>query len=143
MVMAYYGWDRPTEQVAHGTRDNGTSIYGNWSYNMAYAGEGPFVAYAHYCYDFEAIARWISEGKPIVASITLKDAKDLTGATQAYPSGHLVVLTGLEYSSEGIFVLANDPAAYTPEAVPRRYPLEQFLKAWKNLIYWIVPEVTA
>lgn len=137
MVFEYYGLDLPTEQVAKGTLDNGTSIYGNWSYNVAYAGECGYKAYVQYCDSFDGVLDLLKQGIPVVASIRTKDASELDGATQAYPSGHLIVVTGIEQSVGGMMVCVNDPATRDIENVSRKYKYDQFKKAWKHLIYVI------
>lgn len=135
MVMSFYGKDIPTEIVAKGTIDNGTSIYGNWSYNVAYAGECGFDAYVQYCDNFNSIYELLKENVPVVASIQLKDPKDLDGAPQAYPSGHLIVIKGLEIIQGTPWVLVNDPAERDLKAVSRKYRYDQLMDAWKNVIY--------
>jgi hypothetical protein len=137
MVFEYYGLDLPTEQVAKGTIDNGTSIYGNWSYNVAYAGECGYNAYVEYCDSFDNVISLLKQGIPVVASIRTKDVSELEGATQAYPSGHLIVVTGIEHSDRGMMVCVNDPATRSIENVSRKYRYDQFIKAWKHLIYVI------
>lgn len=135
MTMAYYGVDLSTEEVSKGTIDNGTSIYGNWSYNVAYAGECGFDAYVKYCEDFGDIHKQLTKGNPVIASIRLKDPKELEGAPQAYPSGHLIVIKGLTFIDGVPWVLVNDPAVKDLEQVSRKYRYDQLMQAWKNVIY--------
>lgn len=137
MVLEYYGLDLPTEQVAKGTIDNGTSIYGNWSYNVAYVGECGYKSYVHYCDSFDNVLELLKQDIPVIASIITKDVSELDGASQAYPSGHLIVVTGVEKTDDGVMVCVNDPAAKTIENVSRKYKYHQFIKAWKHLIYVI------
>lgn len=137
MVFEYNGLNLSTEQVAKGTIDNGTSIYGNWSYNVAYAGECGFNAYVQYCDSFDGVLELLKKGIPVVVSIKTKSISELEGATQAYPSGHLIVVTGIEKSDSGVMVCVNDPATKQIEDVARKYKYNQFIKAWKHLIYVI------
>lgn len=137
MVLEFYGCMLSTEDVAKGTIDNGTSIYGNWSYNVAYASECGFSAFVSYCQSFDDILYYLKQGKPLVASIKTDTVEELPGADQSYPSGHLVVIRGFEAGSEGAFVLVNDPATKSLERVFRRYPYDAFVKAWRHLIYVI------
>ena len=137
MVMAYYGVVEETEKVAMGTIDNGLSIYGNWSYNVAYAGEKGFDAFVLHCKGFESIYAYLSKGMPVVATIKIKEKEALEGALQAYPSGHLIVITGYEVRNGVPYVLVNDPATSQIDGVARAYKLDQFMSAWKNIIYVI------
>ncbi len=137
MVMAYYGVIEETEKVAKGTVDNGASIYGNWSYNVAYAGEKGFDAVVMYCKGFESIYAFLSKNVPVIATIRIKDKEALEGALQAYPSGHLIVVTGYEIRNDIAYVLVNDPATDDINQVSRAYRLDQFMNAWKRIVYVI------
>lgn len=135
MVMEYYGINESTRKVANSTVDNGTSIYGNWSYNVAYAGEKGLEAYVEYCDSINDVQSYVLSGVPIVASIKLKNKEDLEGSFQAYPSGHLVVITGFTRHNGRDCILVNDPATDNVESVPRIYYMDEFIKAWRNIIY--------
>ena len=37
MILAYFGVDLPTAEVAAGVADGTTGIYGNWPFNTAFA----------------------------------------------------------------------------------------------------------
>ncbi len=139
MVLDHYGIDIPTLKVAQGAKDNGTSIYGNWAYNVAYASEQNLRSYVKYCKDFGDILENLDQDVPIVASILIKDKDELKGSIQAYPSGHLLVVTGYEVIDEIPYVHVNDPASNDDESVARKYRIEEFLNAWKNVIYVIEP----
>jgi|SRR5690554_5564502 len=134
-VMAYHGHEEKTEQVAAGARDNGAGIYGNWSYNVAYAAEKGFTAWVQCCDSLEDVKPYLKQGLPIIASVRIQDKAELEGALSAYPSGHLLVITGLTHKDGEDYVLVNDPAAHEKQDVPRQYRYHQFIKAWKNRIY--------
>lgn len=136
-VMQYYGHVEETEQAAAGAKDNGANIYGNWSYNVAYAGERGFTAWVERCNSFEDVKDCLKRGVPVVASIRTAKDDPLPGAVMPYPAGHLLVVTGLAEDGGQQYVLVNDPAAHTDDDVPRRYPLERFLDTWRNVIYVI------
>lgn len=135
MVMQYYGHEEATEDVAAGAKDNGAGIYGNWSYNAAYAGEKGFTAWVERCDSFEDVKDYLKSGVPVVASIRTAKDDPLPGAVMPYPAGHLLVITGLTEEDGQRLVLVNDPAAHTEDDVPRRYPLDRFLQTWRNVIY--------
>lgn len=139
MVMHYYGHNEDTEQVAAGARDNGAGIYGNWSYNVAYAGERGFTAWVERCSSFEDVKEYLKRGVPVTASIRTAKDDPLPGAVMPYPAGHLLVVTGLAEEGGEPYVLVNDPAAHSDDDVPRRYPLERFLPTWRNVIYVVQP----
>jgi len=135
-VMAYHGHVEDTEQVAAGARDNGAGIYGNWSYNVAYAAEKGFTAWVQRCNSMEDVRKYLAQGLPIIASVRIAAKEELEGALSAYSSGHLLVITGLTRKDNQDYVLVNDPAAHRDEDVPRQYRLDQFMKAWpKKLVY--------
>jgi hypothetical protein len=78
------------------------------------------------CFPDWASAAWcLDRGLPLIASLGYGPG-GLAGAAIPETSGHLVVLTGYD----GDDVLVNDPAAPTDADVPRRYPLDQFLRTW-------------
>lgn len=139
-VMAYHGHHEGTEQAAAGAKDNGAGIYGNWSYNVAYAGEKGFTAWVQRCNSMEDVKQYLLRGLPIIASIRITDTEQLIGAESAYPYGHLLVITGLTTEDGHDYVLVNDPSAHEDEGVPRRYRLDQFIKAWtRKIIYVLQP----
>lgn len=137
MVLEYYGHNEETENVARGVFDYGAEIYGNWSYNVAYAGSKNFTAYVARFTSIKQIKMMISQGKPIVASIRTKSAEELQGAPQSYPSGHLIAIRGFKVKDGVEYIIVNDPAALDNESVRREYLSEQFLKAWNGVVYII------
>ncbi len=136
MVMNYYGMNTEVIDTSQGCFDNGAGIYGNWSYNVAYAGERGLDAYVKYCNSADDLMKHIQMGIPLVASIKTKDKDELTNAPQAYPSGHLIVIRGF-LKGEKDYIIVNDPAAKSVDAVKIYYLLEEFLKVWNNIIYVI------
>ena len=138
MVMNYYGAEQDVIDTSQGCFDNGASIYGNWSYNIAYAGERNFHAFVMYCKEVELLMKYIQKGMPLVASINTKDKNELKGSPQAYPAGHLIVIRGFEID-EDVYILVNDPASKTIEGVFRKYLLKEFLDVWNQVIYVIKP----
>lgn len=137
MVMAYYGLEKQITDTAKGVMDNGTGIYGNWSYNVAYANERGFKSHVERLENLHEISLYLKEGIPLIASIKVKDLEALHGVYQTYPSGHLVVITGLFYKEGQYYFRVNDPAASTSDKVPRVYLVEEFLKVWNGIVYVI------
>ena len=111
MVMLYHGEQiDDIADVAWGVRDYGEQIFGNWAFNVAYAGELGYNAYIDY-FDIDAIKYAISTGHPIVSSIRVK-AGQL--ANSGYPNyttnGHLLCVVGYEEKNGQKWLLINDPA---------------------------------
>ena len=111
MVMLYHGEQiDDIADIAWGVRDWGEKIFGNWAFNVAYAGELGYQTYIDY-YEIDAIKHAISTGHPIVSSIKVK-AGQL--AASGYPNystnGHLLCVVGYEEKDGQKWLLINDPA---------------------------------
>ncbi len=136
MVLAYYDQDLNPSDVAGFVRDQGASIYGNWSFNASYAGgfENLFSR-VEYIHDFSTVLSYLSKDIPLVLSIKTSSSNALEGTIMAYPAGHLIVLHGLKYENDSWYALVNDPAEYTDEAVIREYLLFELISAWNGYSY--------
>lgn len=141
MVLNHYGEKLKPEEVALGCLDNGAEIYGNWSYNVAYAGERGYEAFVKGCNSFDEIVECLEAETPVVASINTKVAEELTGAPQAYPGGHLIVIRGLKSINGRPHIIVNDPASKDLDLIKRYYSVEEFEKVWNRIIYIIRPEI--
>ncbi|SHI47275.1 peptidase C39 family protein [Lutispora thermophila] len=140
MIMEYYGVNIPTEDVALGVYDSGAEIYGNWSYNVAYAGANGFDAYIERYPSIAKLKKMISMDIPVVASIRTKDKEDIIGSPMAYPSGHLLVVRGFTIKDGEEYIIVNDPAAPDYDTVRREYRLAEFEKAWSGIVYILQPK---
>lgn len=136
MVMQYYGLDISAERAAEGVFDNGAKIYGNWPFNTAFAASQGFTAYVDRFDNLDDIKKEISEVRPVIASISF-DKGELDNAPIEDTDGHLIVVRGFTTKNDVDYVIANDPAAPTHETVRREYRVDQFLKAWKGIVYII------
>ena len=139
MIMDFYGQSFPIHHITDGVKDEIRQIYGNWSYNVAFASEKGFFAFVQYCSQVEEVYNYIQQGIPIVASIKTVQKEALTGAFQAYPQGHLLVVKGFKYIDNQIYVSVNDPATDSIHLVSRDYLIEEFIAAWRHVIYVICP----
>ena len=139
MVLEYYSKKIATEEVAANVLDNSAEIYGNWSYNVAYAGTMGLNAYVFRFSTIGEIKNKIAEGIPVIASIRIKSKDELQGAPSAYPSGHLVVVRGFVMRDGEEYIIINDPAAPNNETVRREYKVSEFEKAWVNIVYILTP----
>ncbi len=111
MVMLYHG-EQITDiaDVAWGVRDWGEQIFGNWAFNVAYAGELGYNAYIDY-FDIDAIKYAISTGHPIVSSIRVKAGQLAASGHPNYTTnGHLLCVVGYEERDGKKWLLINDPA---------------------------------
>lgn len=128
MVLAYFGIDQPTEAVAQAVFDHGAEIYGNWAFNVAYAGSHGLPAVVRYFRSLGDLERELQAGHPVIVSVAFEPG-DLPESPQERSDGHLLVVTGVE--AEGTF-LVNDPAAHPGEGQPveRRYSRESLRRAF-------------
>lgn len=111
MVLEYLGEeDSDITRLARGAFDHGKNIFGNWSYNVANAGERGYNAFLDF-YTVDAIKYALSQDQPIVSSIRAKKG-DL--ARSGYPEyqtrGHLICVVGYEEKDGEGWLLINDPA---------------------------------
>ena len=111
MVMLYHGEQiDDIADIAWGVRDYGEKIFGNWAFNVAYAGELGYQAYIDY-YDIDAIKYAVSTGHPIVSSIRVKAGQLAASGHPNYTTnGHLLCVVGYEEKDGQGWLLINDPA---------------------------------
>lgn len=114
MVMLYHGEDIPDvsalADVAWGVRDYGAGKFGNWSYNVAYAGELGYRAFIDY-YDIDAIKWAIYTGHPLACSIRVQEGQLAESGHPGYrTNGHLLCVVGYEEKDGQKWLLINDPA---------------------------------
>lgn len=137
MVLNRLGEDLKVEDVAWNCYDYKYNGFGNWVFNVAFAGSHGYEAYIEYG-SFESLEREILKGYPVIVSVRYTNDKN----NKEYPyiensplttSGHLIVVCGITTDSEGdVYVVVNDPAGESNETVRRRYKLEEFLLAWSK-----------
>lgn len=139
MVLEYYGYNMPTEEVSEKVLDKEANIYGNWSYNASYAGTKGLNAYVARYSSVDEIKEKIANGIPVIASIKTKSENTLVGAPQTYPSGHLIVIRGFTVKDGEEYVIVNDPASPEVENVRREYKVSGFEKAWSKIVYILNP----
>ncbi len=111
MVMLYHGEKIDNiADIAWGVRDWGEKIFGNWAFNVAYAGELGYQSYIDY-YDIDAIKYAVSTGHPIVSSIRVKAGQLAASGHPNYTTnGHLLCVVGYEEKNGQQWLLINDPA---------------------------------
>lgn len=134
MVLEYYGHDLSSASLSSKVYDHGARIYGNWSFNTAYAGSLGFRSYVDYFTSLEDVREKIADGIPVVASIQFEEGM-LHGAPMQSTNGHLVLITGFTTCEEEEWVITHDPAAPTKDSVRREYLYQEFEEAWRGIVY--------
>ena len=132
MLLKYHNidlsssYDYEHEYIAKLVCDHGhDGEYGNWSYNMALAGEYLDLAYTQYMYSWEELQYHLATYGPVGASIK--------GTFAGKPnSGHLIVVRGYKIVDGEVTVICNDP--YT-EGVYYEATLEEFMRVWRKVVY--------
>lgn len=111
MVLLYHGEKGlKVEDVAWGVRDYGAGKFGNWSYNVAYAGELGYNAYIDY-FDIDAIKWALYTGHPLACSIRVQQGQLASSGFPGYQTnGHLLCVVGYEVKNGQGWLLINDPA---------------------------------
>lgn len=143
MVLAYWAYRlhrpelvRDVPEVIKGVYDQEYKGSGNWSFNVAYAGQFPSIrAYVTRFDNTAELRQWLEKGVPVVCSGSLFL---LEGRPRPkHDPGHLFVLVGFDKNGDPIF---NDPGRYR---VRQTYKLADFEKAWDTsgrTVYLIYPE---
>lgn len=113
-------------------RDHAFDIYGNWALNVAAASS--ILGDSWRCWvarinHLEELKDYLQCGTPLVASIKGK----LLGAPQEYPSGHLVVIRGIDTISKKVYCM--DPAFESDQKTLVAYDIDAFLQAWNQRHY--------
>ena len=133
MVRDYYGEKGfNTRDTADGVYDNGEKIYGNWSFNVAYAGELGYNAYVD-IYDIKALKWALSKNVPVVCSVRIKKGQlSGSGFPDYSTSGHLMCVIGCETVDDVDYFIVNDPALKQVEV---RYLVSEFETIWPGTVY--------
>jgi hypothetical protein len=133
------GKKRDPLAFAAGAFDAGLGVYGSWPCNLAHAFElcnGKFCFFIRRMNYFADLHQRLRQDMPVVVSVR----GTLPGALKPFPHGHLMVVVG--WDSETRDVLCHDPACESHDMVLKRYPLEDFLRAWEcshRLAYVVEP----
>jgi uncharacterized protein YvpB len=137
MVLEYLGHRESSSSVASHCYDHGAKIYGNWSFNVAYAGSLGYRAYINYFHSLENVKEHIARGNPVIASIRFGPG-ELKNSPINSTIGHLVVITGFKVDEDGTeWVIVNDPSAPDSHSVRREYLASEFQEAWIGIVYII------
>lgn len=136
MVLLYHGERIPDiADVAWGVRDYGAEKFGNWAFNVAYAGELGYQAYIDY-FDIGAIKYAVSRGYPMVCSIRVKAGQLAASGYPGYTTnGHLLCVVGYEEKNGQKWLLINDPAHPEVKAILE----SDFENIYRGVSYIIQP----
>ncbi len=148
MLLMYKGFDFskydefPHRYIANFVADNGHNdpTYGNWSFNIFTIGAYGVDTYLKRIYSWDEIKWHLANVGPFGASIG--------GDTGLYKTaGHLLVVVGYKETSEGTYVLCNDPNINdrfgkdnmgNPLFVYYEYKLETFMNFFKKGVMYVV-----
>lgn len=135
------GGDFLPEEVALNSYDSYLDGYGNWAFNIAFAGEAGYKAYLSYA-DEEELLNLLDQGYPLGMSVAYSNAPGgalpyLEGAPLTTP-GHLITLRGYEWQEEELYFIVSDSAAASDEASKISYKASQLMDAWKSRIVYVV-----
>jgi uncharacterized protein YvpB len=139
MILNYYGLNLVPEETAAGVYDKEYDGFGNWPFNTAFAGSKGFKAYVVYCNSIYDLKSEIYNDHPLAVSVKYKNSQEVDaklpvihGAPITKTNGHLIVVCGFTKEADKEYVIVNDPAAASNEAVRLKYLLEEFDAAWKT-----------
>ncbi len=139
MVLDYWKIPLKTAKIAEAVRDQTTLNFGDWTFNVAFAGSFNLLSYVSRFNDLADVEKEIANGRPVIASVSFK-AGELPKAPIKKTAGHLLVITGFTKKGD---VIVNDPAAPNASLVRRVYPRAAFDKAWRinkrGLVYLVSP----
>lgn len=144
MLLNRLGENLLVEDVAYKCLDYENNSFGNWSYNVAYAGSLGYKSYIQFG-NIDLLIREINKGYPVEVSV--KYTNNINNKLYPYienapltTSGHLIVVCGFECIKDDKYVIVNDPAAKENDKVRLKYKFENFMKAWamSNYIMYII-----
>lgn len=126
MALNALGKEIQLPEVLEGVYDSAADIYGNWFFNVAYA--GTLDAIECFARRFSTLAEledFVTGDSWVLPSIAFEE-NELPGAPLAHTMGHFVVIQGWKNNQ----ILVADPAAPTAQTVCRAYGKEEFARAW-------------
>jgi hypothetical protein len=126
MVLAWYGIERPTAEVAARAYDAQHDIYGGWARAVQAAFEQGLPGYVTRFSAWDGVRREIAAGRPVIVSLRAREG-ELAGAPYESTGGHLVVITGFDERGD---VHVNDPATADPAKGVVTYSREDMERVW-------------
>ena len=128
MVLSGLGEPRAVAEVAARVFDHGAQIYGNWSLNVAFAGELGLEATVRRARSLRFLEDEVVAGRAVIVSQRFGPG-ELPQSPLPETKGHLLVVIGFSTSGE---VVVHDPAADPSlgESIRRVYPRAAFAASW-------------
>ena len=125
MALNSVGISCTLPEVLNGVFDPVANIYGNWLFNVVYAGQKGAEAYVRRFGTLTELDEFITPTGCVLASIAF-DKGELSGAPLDNTPGHLVLVRGWKDGQ----ILVADPAAPEEKTVFRSYDARAFARAW-------------
>lgn len=125
MALKALGVKESPSQTMAGVYDKQAQIYGNWTFNTAYACSCGLDACVTQFKRLNQLKEYINKRSLVLATIGYSKG-ELTDAAIDQTPGHLVVVCGWQNG----FVRVADPAAATADEVQRFYHADEFARAW-------------
>lgn len=125
MALNVLGIEVDPLQTAESVYDDKAAIYGNWTFNTAYACRMGADAFVTRFQRLSQLKDFLKKDSLVLASIAYNRA-ELTGAAVKQTAGHLVLICGWQDSK----IKVADPAAGETIDVIRYYDAEEFARAW-------------
>ncbi len=146
--MNSMGADLLPEEAAMACWDHTYEGHGNWAFTMAMAGSYGFETWLSFSNPDQLRAE-LKKGHPIGVNAAYSNTHERATErapyvenTPGYTAGHLLTIRGMEVDHEGReWLLVNDSYGNPDSQAPRRYPLDQFVKAWSGLMYIVRPRL--
>ncbi|HPZ07815.1 MAG TPA: C39 family peptidase [Candidatus Eremiobacteraeota bacterium] len=126
MVMAYWGLNIPTAEIASMSYDKEHDIYGSWPLAVHVASQYGLKGWVQIFSSWSQVEEKISTGIPVIATISYKEG-ELKGSITNSSEGHVIVITG--FDSEGN-LLCNDPAGKNAKIGIMTYNKNDLEKVW-------------
>jgi len=136
MVLTYHAVPEILiEEVAAHIHDSAYGGTGNWTFNVAFAGEVGLRGVVVYLRDFAHARAFIDAGLPLIVSYRWSGS-ELPGAPLEHSAGHLAVLRGFDERGDPIL---NDPAHPDVRVVYPRAALEMLWLRGGGVAYALAP----
>lgn len=147
VLMNALGGDLLPEESAMACWDHTYEGHGNWAFTMAMAGSFGYETWLSFG-NADTLRQALKQG-PVGVNAAYSNTPERATEhapyvenTPGYTAGHLLTARGLELDAEGReWLLVNDSYGNPDSQARRRYPLDQFVKAWSGMMYMVRPKL--
>lgn len=128
MVLNYHERNIDLKKFSWLVYDSYNDMFGNWPYNVqaAYVA-GMSKTWVEIHSGFDEIYNEVSEGKPVIISISYGYDELPNSPIHEAEVGHLITVVGFDGPDT---VICNDPAGRDPESGIIRYPRRELERVW-------------